>query len=128
MQRLAQVGLADRAGHFPNQLSGGQQQRVAIARALVNEPEVILADEPTGNLDSRTSLEIVNIFQELNAAGMTVIMVTHELYMARFCKRILVVRDGLLVRDEGVVDRLHAPDELKIVKREEEAARLIAAS
>ena len=128
MQRLAQVGLAERAGHFPNQLSGGQQQRVAIARALVNEPEVILADEPTGNLDSRTSLEIVNIFQELNAAGMTVIMVTHELYMARFCKRILVVRDGLLVRDEPVIDRLHAPDELKIVKQEEEAARLIAAS
>jgi putative ABC transport system ATP-binding protein len=128
MQRLMQVGLAERAGHFPNQLSGGQQQRVAIARALVNEPEVILADEPTGNLDSRTSLEIVNIFQELNAAGMTVIMVTHELYMARFCKRILVVRDGLLVRDEPVVDRLNAPDELKIVKQEEEAARLIAAS
>lgn len=128
MQRLAQVGLAARAGHFPNQLSGGQQQRVAIARALVNEPEVILADEPTGNLDSRTSLEIVNIFQQLNAAGMTVIMVTHELYMARFCKRILVVRDGLLVRDELVLDRLHAPDELKIVQQEEQAARLIAAS
>jgi len=128
MQRLAQVGLADRAGHFPNQLSGGQQQRVAIARALVNEPEVILADEPTGNLDSRTSLEIVNIFQELNRAGMTVIMVTHELYMARFCKRILVVRDGLLVRDEPVADRLYAPDELRIVKQEEEAARLIEAS
>jgi len=128
MQRLAQVGLAERAGHFPNQLSGGQQQRVAIARALVNEPEVILADEPTGNLDSKTSLEIVNIFQELNAAGMTVVMVTHELYMARFCKRILVVRDGLLVRDEPVTDRLHAPDELVNVRREEEAARLIAAS
>jgi putative ABC transport system ATP-binding protein len=128
LQRLAQVGLAERAGHFPNQLSGGQQQRVAIARALVNEPEVILADEPTGNLDSRTSLEIINIFQELNAAGMTVVMVTHELYMARFCKRILVVRDGLIVRDEPVADRLYAPDELKIVKQEEEAARLIAAS
>jgi putative ABC transport system ATP-binding protein len=128
MQRLAQVGLAERAGHFPNQLSGGQQQRVAIARALVNEPEVILADEPTGNLDSKTSLEIVHIFQELNAAGMTVVMVTHELYMARFCKRILVVRDGLLVRDDSVADRLHAPDELVTVRREEEAARLIAAS
>jgi putative ABC transport system ATP-binding protein len=126
MSRLAQVGLAERAGHFPNQLSGGQQQRVAIARALVNEPEVILADEPTGNLDSRTSLEIVNIFQELNAAGMTVVMVTHELYMARFCKRILVVRDGLLVRDEPVKDRLFAPEELKVVQLEEEAARLIA--
>jgi putative ABC transport system ATP-binding protein len=128
MQRLAQVGLEDRAGHFPNQLSGGQQQRVAIARALVNEPEVILADEPTGNLDSKTSLEIVNIFQKLNETGLTVIMVTHELYMARFCKRILVVRDGLLVRDEAVSDRLRAPDELLVVKREEEAARLTAAS
>ena len=128
MQRLAQVGLAERAGHFPNQLSGGQQQRVAIARALVNEPEVILADEPTGNLDSKTSLEIVNIFQELNDAGLTVIMVTHELYMARFCKRILVIRDGLLVRDDAVADRLRAPAELLLVKREEEAAKLLAAS
>jgi putative ABC transport system ATP-binding protein len=128
MQRLAQVGLAERAGHFPNQLSGGQQQRVAIARALVNEPEVILADEPTGNLDSRTSLEIVNIFQELNDSGLTVIMVTHELYMARFCKRILVIRDGLLVRDDPVADRLRAPDELLVVKKEEEAAKLLAAS
>jgi putative ABC transport system ATP-binding protein len=128
MQRLAQVGLAERAGHFPNQLSGGQQQRVAIARALVNEPEVVLADEPTGNLDSKTSLEIVNIFQELNDAGLTVIMVTHELYMARFCSRILVIRDGLLVRDDAVSDRLRAPDELLVVKREEEAAKLLAAS
>lgn len=128
MQRLTQVGLGERAGHFPNQLSGGQQQRVAIARALVNEPEVILADEPTGNLDSKTSLEIVNIFQELNDAGLTVIMVTHELYMARFCKRILVIRDGLLVRDDAVGDRLRAPDELLLVKREEEAAKLLAAS
>ena len=128
MQRLAQVGLVDRAAHFPNQLSGGQQQRVAIARALVNEPEVILADEPTGNLDSKTSLEIVNIFQELNGAGLTVIMVTHELYMARFCKRILVIRDGLLVRDDPVANRLRAPEELLVVKREEEAAKLLAAS
>jgi len=128
MRRLAQVGLEERAGHFPNQLSGGQQQRVAIARALVNEPEVILADEPTGNLDSKTSLEIVNIFQELNEAGLTVIMVTHELYMARFCKRILVIRDGLLVRDDPVADRLRAPEELLVVKREEEAAKLLAAS
>jgi putative ABC transport system ATP-binding protein len=128
MKRLQQVGLADRAGHFPNQLSGGQQQRVAIARALVNEPEVVLADEPTGNLDSKTSLEIVNIFQELNESGLTVIMVTHELYMARFCKRILVVRDGLLVRDDPVADRLRAPEELLLVKREEEAAKLLAAS
>jgi putative ABC transport system ATP-binding protein len=128
MQRLAQVGLAERAAHFPNQLSGGQQQRVAIARALVNEPEVVLADEPTGNLDSKTSLEIVNIFQQLNESGLTVIMVTHELYMARFCKRILVVRDGLLVRDEAVGDRLRAPDELLTVKQEEEATSVASIS
>jgi putative ABC transport system ATP-binding protein len=126
MQRLAQVGLEKRADHYPNQLSGGQQQRVAIARALVNEPEVILADEPTGNLDSKTSLEIIDIFQELNGAGMTVVMVTHELEMARFCKRILVIRDGLLVRDEPVRDRLYAPEELKRVRQEEEEAKLVA--
>jgi putative ABC transport system ATP-binding protein len=94
----------------------------------VNQPEVVLADEPTGNLDSKTSLEIVNIFQELNDAGLTVIMVTHELYMARFCKRILVIRDGLLVRDDAVADRLRAPEELLVVKKEEEAAKLLAAS
>jgi putative ABC transport system ATP-binding protein len=128
MERLAQVGLAERADHFPNQLSGGQQQRVAIARALVNEPEVILADEPTGNLDSRTSLEIVGIFQGLNESGQTVIMVTHDSYTARFCKRILVIRDGLLVRDDPVRDRLRAADELLLVKKEEEEAKLIAAS
>jgi putative ABC transport system ATP-binding protein len=122
MQRLAQVGLRERAGHFPNQLSGGQQQRVAIARALVNEPEVILADEPTGNLDSRTSLEIVQMFQELNEAGMTLIMVTHEPDMARFCKRILVVRDGLLVRDEPVPGQLKASEALLSLPAEEEAA------
>jgi putative ABC transport system ATP-binding protein len=110
--QLERVGLADRASHFPNQLSGGQQQRVAIARALVNEPELILADEPTGNLDSRTSLEIIDIFQRLNDAGMTIIMVTHEASIARFCTRTLVIRDGLLVSDKRVLDRLRATDQL----------------
>ena len=124
MERLAQVGLAERAGHFPNQLSGGQQQRVAIARALVNEPEVILADEPTGNLDSRTSLEIMAIFQGLNDKGMTLVMVTHELTMARFGKRTLVVRDGHLVHDQRVTDRLHANEELKVVIEHEADAQL----
>jgi putative ABC transport system ATP-binding protein len=127
MERLTQLGLAERAGHFPNQLSGGQQQRVAIARALVNEPEVILADEPTGNLDSTTSLEIMGILQGLNDAGMTIIMVTHDLYMARFCKRSLVMRDGLLVHDQAVVERLRAADEIRIVQQQQAEAQLTAA-
>jgi putative ABC transport system ATP-binding protein len=126
MERLAQVGLADRAGHFPNQLSGGQQQRVAIARALVNEPEVILADEPTGNLDSKTSLEIMDIFQGLNDRGMTLIMVTHELNLARFCKRTLIVRDGHLVKDQPILERLHATEQLQRVLESEEEAQLTA--
>jgi putative ABC transport system ATP-binding protein len=126
MERLAQVGLADRAGHFPNQLSGGQQQRVAIARALVNEPEVILADEPTGNLDSKTSLEIMDIFQGLNERGMTLIMVTHELSFARFCKRTLVVRDGYLVNDQLTLERLRATEQLKLVLESEAEAQLTA--
>ncbi len=126
MERLAQVGLADRAGHFPNQLSGGQQQRVAIARALVNEPEVILADEPTGNLDSKTSLEIMDIFQGLNDRGMTLIMVTHELNIARFCRRTLVVRDGHLVNDQPILERLRATEQLRLVLANEEEAQLTA--
>lgn len=124
MERLAQVGLADRAGHFPNQLSGGQQQRVAIARALVNEPEVILADEPTGNLDSKTSLEIMDIFQGLNDRGMTLIMVTHELNIARFCRRTLVIRDGHLVNDQPILERLRATEQLQRVLETEEEAQV----
>ena len=126
MERLAQVGLADRAGHFPNQLSGGQQQRVAIARALVNEPEVILADEPTGNLDSKTSLEIMDIFQGLNDRGMTLIMVTHELNISRFCRRTLVIRDGHLVNDQPILERLRATEQLQRVLESEEDAQLTA--
>jgi putative ABC transport system ATP-binding protein len=97
---LARVGLADRAHHHPAQLSGGQQQRVAIARALVTEPLLILADEPTGALDSRTSLEIMALFQELNRQGMTVVLVTHEPDVARFARRIIAFRDGKVVQDE----------------------------
>ena len=100
LEMLAKVGLAERAGHLTAQLSGGQQQRVAIARALVTRPLLILADEPTGALDSRTSLEIMGLLQELNRGGMTVIVVTHEPDIARFAQRVLVFRDGQMVKNE----------------------------
>jgi len=99
---LASVGLSGREDHFPSQLSGGQQQRVAIARALINDPEVLLADEPTGNLDSRTSIEIMAIFQQLNERGITVIMVTHEQDIAAYAKRNVIMRDGM-IRDDHLV-------------------------
>jgi putative ABC transport system ATP-binding protein len=120
------VGLSQRADHFPNQLSGGQQQRVAIARALVNEPQVLLADEPTGNLDSKTSIEVMGVFQKLNDEGITIVMVTHELDIARFCKRNLILRDGVVVRDEALPDRLLAADELRKIREAEAAAKLTA--
>ncbi|HKV09891.1 MAG TPA: ABC transporter ATP-binding protein [Thermoanaerobaculia bacterium] len=102
-EALARVGLAGREGHYPSQLSGGQQQRVAIARALVTDPAILLADEPTGNLDSRTSEEIMGIFQELNDAGKTVVLITHEPDIAAHAKRVVYVRDGLIWRDEKIV-------------------------
>jgi len=123
-QALAMVGLADRADHTPNRLSGGQQQRVAIARALVNEPQVVLADEPTGNLDTRTSTEIMGLFQLLNDRGITILMVTHELDIAQYAKRIVVMRDGLIRSDTLVEKRLRAADEISKLNREEAAAAL----
>jgi putative ABC transport system ATP-binding protein len=120
------VGLANRADHFPNQLSGGQQQRVAIARGLVNEPQVLLADEPTGNLDSRTSVDVMGVFQKLNDEGITIVMVTHELDIARYCKRNLILRDGVIVRDEPARDRLIAADEMARLHEAEAAAKLVA--
>ncbi|MEN3370511.1 MAG: putative transport system ATP-binding protein [Verrucomicrobiota bacterium] len=112
-QVLAAVGLQGRGDHTPSQLSGGQQQRVAIARALINDPEVLLADEPTGNLDSRTSVEVMEIFQTLNAKGITIVMVTHEPDIAAYARRNIVMKDGLVLKDRMVVQRLDASTELQ---------------
>jgi putative ABC transport system ATP-binding protein len=112
-QVLASVGLQGREDHHPSQLSGGQQQRVAIARALINDPEVVLADEPTGNLDSRTSIEIMGIFQQLNQRGITIIMVTHEPDIASYARRNVVMRDGMVLNDRPVAQRLSAANQLE---------------
>src|SRR5437762_8961747 len=110
---LASVGLAGREDHHPSQLSGGQQQRVAIARALINEPEILLADEPTGNLDSRTSIEIMAIFQQLNERGITVIMVTHEQDIAAYARRNVIMRDGLILHDHAALQPANATEQLQ---------------
>ena len=121
-ERLAAVGLSDRAGHHPSQLSGGQQQRVAIARALVNQPAVVLADEPTGNLDTRTSVEILALLQRLNRGGLTIILVTHENDVAAHAGRVLMFRDGHLLRDERVAAPADAAATLADMKTEEAVA------
>jgi putative ABC transport system ATP-binding protein len=118
LESLRAVGLGERAEHHPNQLSGGQQQRVAIARALVNRPALLLADEPTGNLDTRTSVEIIETFQGLNDRGMTIVMVTHEADIARYTKRNIVMRDGAILSDVAVLDRVFAGDELRRMDEE----------
>jgi putative ABC transport system ATP-binding protein len=123
LESLTRVGLASRSGHHPSQLSGGQQQRVAIARGLVNRPAILLADEPTGNLDSRTSVEIMDILQTLNnEQGLTIVLVTHEPDIARYAKRTLEFRDGKLRRDNLVEDRSVAQDVLKTLPTPEEQA------
>lgn len=111
-EALELVGLGQRIDHFPSQLSGGQQQRVAIARALVNKPSILLADEPTGNLDSRTSVEIMDIFQQLNDHGLTIVLVTHEPDIANFAKRQLIFRDGKVRKDEVIENRPRANEVL----------------
>ncbi len=126
MKSLELVGLGQRADHFPSQLSGGQQQRVAIARALINDPQILLADEPTGNLDSKTSVEIMGVFQRLNEQGITIVMVTHELDIAHYCRRNLIMRDGRLVSDVPVERRLVATEELRKIQEAEAAAKLTA--
>jgi putative ABC transport system ATP-binding protein len=123
-QALDTVGLADRAEHFPSQLSGGQQQRVAIARALVNNPALVLADEPTGNLDTHSSAEIMGVFQQLNDHGITIVMVTHEFGIASYAKRNVMMRDGQIISDQPVPHRLHAAEELARLRAAQQAVQL----
>jgi len=117
-QALEIVGLADRIHHYPSELSGGEQQRVAIARALVNNPEILLADEPTGNLDSRSGLEVISVFQRLNVQGITIVLVTHAQEIAEHARRIIRVKDGKIIGDEVVRSPLNAEEELKKYPKE----------
>jgi len=123
-EALERVGLGSRLSHRPSQLSGGQQQRIAIARALVNHPGLLLADEPTGNLDSRTSIDIMGLFQELNDSGITVIVVTHELDVAAYCRRIVVMRDGRVLDDRPNAAPARAAAQRARLDREEQAANI----
>ena len=117
-EALERVGLGNRLGHMPNQLSGGQQQRVAIARALVTEPSIVLADEPTGNLDSRSGVEVMSILQDLNSQGITVVLVTHDAKVARHAQRVVHIQDGQIVLTELVADRIIAGSEIRLLEAE----------
>lgn len=123
---LDMVGLAHRLDHHPSQLSGGQQQRVAIARALVNDPAIILADEPTGNLDSRTTVDVLSVFQSLNDRGITLILVTHEPDVAMYAKRVVSMKDGKIRTDRPVIERLVAADTIDAHRDHEEAGHEMA--
>jgi putative ABC transport system ATP-binding protein len=120
MEALNMVGLSARAGHFPNQLSGGQQQRVAIARSLVNNPVIVLADEPTGNLDTRTSYEVMEIFQQLNAKGITIALITHEPEIAQFTSRSVIFRDGRIHKEVKISARRSAAEDLAALPPEDD--------
>jgi putative ABC transport system ATP-binding protein len=122
IKALRRVGLADRMHHDPNQLSGGEQQRVAIARALVNQPAILLADEPTGNLDTKTSVEVLALFQELNHRGITILMVTHEPDLSLYTKRVIELRDGVILRDQSILNRHNAKNDLMELNKVTEAA------
>ena len=126
VKALTAVGLGERLDHHPNQLSGGQQQRVAIARALVNNPVLLLADEPTGNLDTRTSIEVMGIFQRLNAQGLTIVLVTHEMEIAEYGTRFVAFRDGRVRSDTPVAARRRAEDELAAFEAQADADALSA--
>ena len=128
VEALKRVGLGDRLDHEPSELSGGEQQRVAIARALVNNPSIILADEPTGNLDSRTSVDVMSVFQELNDQGITVVLVTHEPDIAQYSKRIVVMRDGRIVSDRQVWDRRSAKRDLERMPTRDEVVQAAASA
>ncbi len=125
-EALEQVGLGNRLTHMPNQLSGGQQQRVAIARALVTQPSIVLADEPTGNLDSRSGVEVMSILQDLNANGITVVLVTHDARVARHAQRVVHIADGRMVLNEVVEDRIMADTEIDILEADEVSEDLAA--
>ena len=124
IEALERVGLGDRLGHHPSQLSGGQQQRIAIARALVNRPELVLADEPTGNIDTRTSIELMGLFQQLNESGITIVMITHEMDIAAYCRRIVVMRDGKIISDTLNEKRRLAVEEIVTLNHAEQKAEL----